>query len=223
MYRSILLFFLFGFSLVQGFGQYNDIPVHYFLTTEDYVANRRSPEMVYLEVRAQGPEFIQIKDVIDPGTQKSSRDGRRAWAFEYDGALYINLLYSVNSPANGLFVKQDILGRFCLAVMEEDFIQAHNKASPSTYGGGLTGVILNDSGMWGGGFFDSLGMKRKIFIADTKHLTVDIPYKGKSAHIELLSSSTLKWLTGKENYKGRKWEYTVEEIVALIEDLNRRQ
>lgn len=222
--RILILLILFSsLTLTFLFSQPSDISAHYYFTTEHFLANQQSSEPVQFILNAQGPEFIFIKDVIDPATSKSSKEGRKAWAIEYDGDTYIHLFHSPYSRADGLFIKLDVVGRFCLAVMDEDFTAQHNKASPSTYGGGIAGVLMNYGDMWGGGFFDTTGAKKKIFITDTKELTLVIPYKGKNAPIELLTASTLKWLAGKEAYTGRKWDYTVEEIVALVEDLNQRQ
>jgi hypothetical protein len=50
-----------------------------------------------------------------------------------------------------------------------------------------------------------------------------LPYKANNAPIDFLTKDTLKWLVGKDDFKGSKKDYTVEDIIAIVEDLNRRQ
>ena len=219
----ILSILVYTFANTSAHGQNDVVSVYYYMTTEDYLAGNLSAEEIDLEVKDQQEDFFIVKDMIDPATGKGSKDGRRAWAFEYNDDLYIHLKYSQNSPAYGVFVRQHVVGRFCLSILGDQFIDAHNKSIPNTYGGGLTGVILDNSGMWGGAFLDSNGIKKKIFFTDTKHRTETVAYRGNSSKIDMLTASTLKWLTGKEDYSGRKWDYSVEEIVAIVEDLNQRQ
>jgi hypothetical protein len=221
--RELISFLLLVMFLVSDASTQENIAASYYFSTEDFIAQRKSDQPIVLEIKKKGPEYIQVKDFVDPMTGEESREARKAWAIEVEDETYLNLLHSISSKAVGLLIKLDLTGRFCLAVMDEEFVDVHNKETPALYGGGIAGAMLNEGGMYGGMFLDSTGVKKRIFFVDTKDLSIVIPYKGKNAPIDLLTVNTLKWLVGKENFKGRKWDYTVEEIVAIVDDLNHRQ
>jgi hypothetical protein len=202
--------------------QTKEIPVHYYFSTDDLVQDRVSTEEIILEVKSMGPQFIYIKDVLDQFTGKRSERGHKAYAIEYNGHPYVNLLYSYNTKTPNLYVRFDILGRFCLAVLEENFLNSMFDSQPYS-GGGLAGYSLQASVTKGGKFLDKEGNTKKIFIIDTKDLSIVVPYTVKYAPLENLTKSALKWLVGKDNFKGSTSDYTVEEIIAIVEDLNRRQ
>jgi hypothetical protein len=207
-------------GLVQG--QSQEISVGYYLSTGDFLSRTTHPDEVILEVRSIGNDYIYARDIRDSGIGKKSDDGNRAYAIAYEGNDYVNLKYSENAFVPDLFVRIDLTGRFCLAVMEPAFEPVLDKAAqnPTQKIGGMTHTY--DAAI-GGIFVDQEGKERQIFIIDTKDLSIVIPYKAKNAPINLLSKSTLKWLVGKENFKGSVKDYTVEEIVLIVEDLNQRQ
>ncbi len=202
--------------------QTKEIPVHYYFSTDDLVHDRFSTDEIILEVKSMGPQFIYIKDVLDQFTGKRSERGMRAYAIQYDGYPYMNLLYSYNTKTPNLYIRLVIIGRFCLAVLDENFLNSMFDAQPYS-GGGLAGYSFQARVTNGGKFLDRDGNTRKIFIIDTKDLSIVVPYTVKYAPAENLTKSTLKWLVGKENFKGSTSDYTVEEVMAIVEDLNGRQ
>ncbi|MDZ4749294.1 MAG: hypothetical protein SH808_12470 [Saprospiraceae bacterium] len=112
-------------------------------------------------------------------------------AIEYDGHRYINLLYSYNTKTPNLYIRLDIKGRFSLAVLNENFLSSMFESPPYT-GGGLAGYSFQSSVTNEGKFIDNEGYTMKIFIIDTKDLSIVIPYKAKFAPSENLTKSTLK-------------------------------
>ena len=101
------------------------------------------------------------------------------------------------------------------------------KSGPSYYGGGLVGaasMAIAESAYSGvGKFVNKEGKYNKILIVDTKDLSIVLPYKANNAPWEVLTKSTLKWLVGKDKFKGSTSDYTVEEIVEIVEGVNGRQ
>lgn len=221
MSRSLLIFVsLCASALLRA--QEAEIPVHYYFSTGDFMEEKLSTEQIVLTVKKQGDDYLLVRTITDPATGKKSVDGNKAWAIAYDGKPYVNLKYSNNGYANNLFVQVDIKGRFCLAVMDPEFAPVLEKADSdgTMVIGGMNHTV---DGSIGGNFLDEQGVEKLIFIIDTKDLSIVLPYKANNAPVDLLSKGTLKWLVGKENYKGSKKEYTVEEIVQIVEDLNTRQ
>lgn len=217
----ILSLCLFGLA-DSMIAQVQEFSTNYYLSTGNYMDGKSSDEKVLILFRSMSDEYIYVKDILDPQTRKKSKDGNRAWGITYEGNDYINLKYSNNAYAQNLFVRIDIKGRFCLAVMEPEFAEVLDKGAGKSNAkiGGMTHTF--DSAI-GGIFLDQEGHKRQIFIIDTKDLSIVLPYKANNAPIDLLQKSTLKWLVGKENYEGSLKEYTAEEIIAIVEDLNSRQ
>lgn len=221
MSRSLLIIVSLCVSALLR-AQEAEIPVHYYFSTGDFMDDKKSTDVVLLVVRKMGSDYIYVKDILDPSSRKKANDESKAWAISYEGKPYVNLKYSNNAYAKNLFVQVDIKGRFCLAVMDPEFAPVLEKADSdgSVVIGGMTHPY---DGSVGGNFLDKQGVEKLIFIIDTKDLSIVLPYKANNAPVDLLSKGTLKWLVGKENYKGSKKEYKVEEIVQIVEDLNSSQ
>lgn len=218
---------LFTFLLALGFvvssiAQGKDLKVRYYISTDDYLADRLSIEEVQIETKDVGADYIHVKSIIDPATQKKSDDAAKPWAIQYEGKDYLNLRFSNGTVAKNLFIQVDLKGRFCLAVMDPAFTKVLDDAVHSSQMN-INGMNHPVDGTIGGNFLDEQGVEKLIFLTDTKDLSIVLPYKAKNSPIDLLSKSTLKWLVGKENYTGSKKDYTVEDIIAIVEDLNRRQ
>lgn len=206
--------------------QTKEILVHYYFQTDDYLQSNLSSDKILLEVKTMGEDFIFVTGIRDPVTRKRPDSGWKVWAIEYEGQAYMHLVYSYESKMPGLFVRIDVKGRFCLAVMDQEG-EGSMKSVPTYYGAGLinaaAGAITESSTKGTGKFQDKEGVYKKVFFIDTKDLSFVVPYKSRNAPAELLTRSTLKWLVGKDKFEGSTDDYTVEEIIAIVEDLNRRQ
>ena len=206
--------------------QTEEVLVQYYFSTDDFLQDNLSAETVRLQVKSMGSDFIYVRDIVDIITGKHSANGWKAWAIEHEGNAYQHLTYSYNSKAPGVFIRIDIKGRFCLAIMDEGS-EDSMKSVPGYYGGGMinsAAIAIAESASKGvGKFLDKEGNSKLIFIIDTKDLSIVLPYKAKNAPAEVLTKSTLKWLVGKEYWKGSVSDYTVEEVKAIVEDLNERQ
>lgn len=218
---SVLALFILLFQ--HSIGQTGKISGYYYMYTEDYSTNKKSAGPIDVIVATRGTNYMLVGDCLDPVTNKRLKDGKKIWAIVLNDSLFINMAYSNASTSPGIYVKPEVVGRFCIAVMDQSFVSFHNKNSPNYYGLGLTGAILENSGMWGGTYLDSSGEKKKILFTDTKHLTYVIPNKGKNSGIDFLKPKTLKILAERlGEYKGSKDEYTTEEVISIVETLNAR-
>jgi hypothetical protein len=220
--RSIYLlafFCLMAMPAIQA--QPKEIAVNYYFSTGDYVEDKLSTDQIILEVNNMGDDFIYVRSFLDPVTRKKS-DAAKAWAVQYQDKTYVNLKYSNNASAPDVFVQIDIKGRFCLAVMDSAFMESVDIAEH--YAGNPFKIYdpysRNTSDAK---YFNAAGEMKRIFLIDTKDLSIVLPYKAHNAPVDFLTRSTLKWLVGKENFEGSKKDYTVEEVMEIVEDLNRRQ
>jgi hypothetical protein len=220
--RSIYLFAFFCLITISPTrAQPKEIAVNYFFSTGDYIEDKLSTDQIILEVNNMGDDFIYVRSFLDPVTRKKS-DAGKAWAVQYQDKTYVNLKYSKNASAPDVFVQIDIKGRFCLAVMDSAFMESVDIAEH--YAGSPLKIYdpysRNTSDAK---YFTAAGEMKRIFLIDTKDLSIVLPYKAHNAPVDFLTRSTLKWLVGKEHFEGSKKDYTVEEVIAIVEDLNRRQ
>ena len=51
-------------------------------------------------------------------------------------------------------------------------------------------------------YFNAAGEMKRIFLVDTKDLSIVLPYKANNAPIDFLTKDTMKWLVGKDDFKG---------------------
>lgn len=223
---SLLTLFIVTLFQANTIAQKQEKLVHYYFSTGDYLQDYLSADEILLEVKTMGEDFIYVTGIHDPLTRKRPENGWKVWAIEYDGHAYMHLVYSYQSQAPGMFIRLDIKGRFCLAIMDMES-EGSMKGAPNYYGPGLinaaAGAIAESATKGVGKFQNEEGVYKMIFLIDTKDLSFVVPYKSKNAPAELLTKSTLKWLVGKDKFEGSKDDYTVEEIIAIVEDLNRRQ
>ncbi len=199
--------------------QVNEIATHYYFSTDDYLNGRLSESEVILVVKRIGDDYIYVKDVLDPLTRKRSKTGMKAWAIEYNGNVFMNLMYSQQTEAAQFYVMIDIKGKFCVAIMEQEFLKSLKEASPDLIMPGLLpslAVALAES--WGTDFADSTGTLKKILIVDTRQILPE----SKNSPGEFLNRSKLKWFLGQKQLDRKPEEYSVEEILARAEELNSR-
>lgn len=197
------------------------IPVVYYFSTGDYMEDKRSADSVLIDVYKLEEEYIYAKNILDPKTKKNADDGDKIWAIRHNDQTYVNLKYSANAYTPKLFVRVDIKGRFCAALMEPDFdkVLADRWFAEQMEIGGMNHPYDNSVGAY---FKDEAGLDRRIFLIDTKDLSIVLPYKAKNAPVDMIGKSTLKWLTG-DAYKGSVKDYSADEVMRIIEDLNARQ
>ena len=215
----LILLFLNVMTSIQA--QPREIAVNYFFSTGDYMEDKLSADQIILEVIEMGDDFLYVKSFLDPVTRKKS-DAAKAWAIHYQDKTFVNLKYSGNANAPNVFVQLDIKGRFCVAVMDSAFMESvdiaeHYSGSPLKIYNPETRITSDAK------YFNAAGEMKRIFLVDTKDLSIVLPYKANNAPIDFLTKDTLKWLVGKDDFKGSKKDYTVEDIIAIVEDLNRRQ
>ena len=199
------------------YAQINDITTRYFFTTNDYLNDSLSESEVILVVNEIGDDYISVKNVLEKNTRKHSKNGARAWAIEYNGKAYLNLMYSSNTNVPQFYVMLDIKGKYCLAIMGQEFLESLKKASPNLVMPGLIGsAAMTASESWGANFADSTGALKKVLVVDTREI-LDI---SKNSPGEFLNRSKLKWFLGQKQLEGKLDEYSVEDILARAEELN---
>jgi hypothetical protein len=197
--------------------QMQEITTRYYFSTGDYLNGRLSESEVILVVREMGDDYIYVKDVLEKDIRKHSKNGTKAWAIEYNGNAYLNLMYSYNTKVPQFYVMLDIKGKYCVAIMGQEFLESLKKASPNLVMPGLIGsAAMAAAESWGANFADSTGELKKVLVVDTEEI---LPIT-KNSPGEFINRSKLKWFLGQKQLEGKLDEYSVEDILARAEELN---
>jgi len=210
---TVILFLSVGFTQAQ----IREITARYYFYTSDYLNDQLSESEVILEAREMGDDYIYVKNVLEKDTHKRSKNGTKAWAIEYKGNAYLNLMYSENTKAPQFYVMLDIKGKYCVAIMDQKFLKSLKNAKNDYVMMGLIGsAVLTAAESWGANFADSTGSLKKVLVVDTR--TTSPTTKNSSG--EFITRSKLKWFLGKKQLEAKLDEYSVEDIVARAEELN---
>jgi hypothetical protein len=200
--------------------QITEIPARYYLSTPDYVNGNLSEENVIIEVKDMGPKYIRFKDILNAETRKKSKPGSAAWAIVYEDQLYVNMTYAYEIGAPGIFIKPDIIGHYMLIVFDDETFGAFEKERAIYFGAGLTGYAMYKSVIAGGNFVDANGNKRKIIFINRDYHIADGYKLTKNSQALLLDRSIMVDLLKKNKVQRKPGEFTYEEIVGLINELN---
>ncbi len=86
------------------------IRVRIYDTTADFIARKSKHGEVIVELKDKGSNHLEVKKIIDPGTNKKVKDFKFIWAIEYDSSYYVNMVYSDDQLYHNMFVKLDMVG-----------------------------------------------------------------------------------------------------------------
>ena len=147
--------------------------IHWYETTADYVYNNLSKDYVLpKKIEFESERFLRITKLLDPVTGKKSKKSGYPWAVSYDSIVYFNLRYGTSVQLDELYINPDITGRFCVVYADKEILEIIYQFSTQYYGGGLLGVLINDSGKWGRNWKNENDEKIKILIMDTRRLDI---------------------------------------------------
>lgn len=207
---------------ILGNAQTTEIPVRYYLSTPDYVNNTLSEENVIVEVKEMGPKYIRVKSILNAETREKSKPGSAAWAIVFEDQLYVNMTYAYEIGAPGIFIRPDIIGHYMLIVFDEETFEAFEKERAIYFGAGLTGYAMYKSVIAGGNFEDANGDKKKIIFINRDYHTITGYKQTKNSQALLLDRSIMVDLLKKNKIERKPGEFTYEEIVELIKELNKK-
>tara|TARA_R110002051_G_scaffold147880_1_gene220579 strand:- start:238 stop:903 length:666 start_codon:yes stop_codon:yes gene_type:complete len=147
--------------------------IRWYETTADYVYNNLSEDYVIpKKIQFESERFLRITKLLNPATGKKSKKAGYPWAVSYNSIVYFNLRYGTSVQLDELYINPDITGRFCVVYADKETLEVIYQFSTQYYGGGLLGVLINDSGKWGRNWKNENDDKIKILIMDTKKLEI---------------------------------------------------
>lgn len=217
--KSLYLFVLFCFSL-SAMAQNEAEPISIFETTNDFLYDIKKEAL--MEVRSSGESYFITKKFLDIQTGKKLKISGANWAIKRGPDLYFNMIYS-DDMSNGIFIRLDITGRYCVAILDENSYKKAKAGARDLYG-------LSDLGFFGKSFNirsrtlkDSADGKRYLVLIDTKLIEPrDWPRK-EGSHANLLTKKKLAGLMKDNKLEGSAKDLSFEEVIDLIKSENAKE
>lgn len=202
--------------------------VDLYKTSQDFFEDKLWDVYASVIIKEEGEKYLIIENFILPKTREVFKEGISAWAIEHKGEKYFNMAYHVSSRWR-VYVKFDIIGKYSAIIIDEN---SHNKVGVDFnpyYGGGLQGLLFESlaKNARGKNNQDGNGVRKEIYIIDSKQVYPKNGYKFKSCKARFLDEKELKRLYRKRHpdkklkNKERKL-MTFDDVVNLIYELNQK-
>jgi len=196
--------------------QNTEIPVRLYATSQDILLENAIDVQAIAFVKQQSTTHIHVKKIVDPTTGKRIR-GIVPWAIAYNGENYFNLEYSNDLHQPNVFIKLEIVGKYCAAFVDDGSPEIVRNAG-TNYAFGLVGVVITESVKWNKNWETRYGFKRKILFMDTTKKTSQGEVAATPGNF--LSRKKVRDFL-KEHYPGREDdELDFDSVAALIKTLN---
>jgi hypothetical protein len=135
--------------------------------------------------------------------------------------VFFNFRYARGIQSPELYVKPDVIGRFCVIYADKETLRQIHSFSNNYYGGGLTGVLIKESEKWGNNWENENKEKIKIFIVDTENLELNHVRGYKNAAWKILDNMNINEILGLNLSKEQLKVISLDEIKKIIEDKNK--
>lgn len=220
--RSIIFGILTLFAITDVKAQDLDSLILYE-TTEQFLKKLPSCTNATAEIIRSNPNSMELYKFRDTNTKKKIKRAKQTWGIHFKGNDYFNMLYFDDIYIENTFYKLDIVGRYCVIIIDED--EKYFK-SDINYGLGLTNVLIsemekhkNKGYIWS----DKSGKKYCIILIDTiekGNRTLD-KNEGSSGSRITKKQLFKKLNINKETISFEKFELmNLEEILKLIDQFN---
>lgn len=214
---KLILIFVILIHSQFAFSQVYEFNVEIFNTTKDFLDIKSSSAIAI--IRKQSEQHIQISSIINPKTRQKVNRQNSVWVIKHKEDYYFNLFYSQDLNQQKTFVKLDILGKYCAAIIDKNSPNIV-KTSQTYYGGGLTGALIKESSTWGNNWEDKNEEKRKILFINCFNILPMTMAHNKASDGNFLTFNQLKILYPK--LKNAKEKPSFEEVLEIINELNKQ-
>ncbi|HEY0055757.1 MAG TPA: hypothetical protein VGB63_10405 [Pedobacter sp.] len=215
--KYLIFILIFSLSSYFGFSQNQEVPVDLYANTFEFTQGKKANVNAIAIIKDMSPTHLVVEKFIDSLTRKTIRRSHIAWALEYRGETYFNMMYSYDAPNAQVFAKFDIVGKYSAIFINKDTPNAVKNGRPNygNYGLGLTGALMAQSPTWNKNWKDKDGLQVKILLID---LTKP---DGFFSYSNLLTRNQVRGLLGDTEPTGSVREIPFEEVVKLIEAYNK--
>lgn len=213
---KIVLSFLIIFTFSQARAQADTTDFKYYLSTSDFKNMISGEKEIVPSIRRLEKDYIKIPKLIDEKTGKRNKPTIYPWAVKVDTSYYFNLRYCRDYSNPEVYIKADIIGNFCVFIIDEDTSPMILNGG-TNYGGGIMGALIQESDKWGRNWISKDGKKVKILIAKTNNL--DLGYY--NSEWKLFSRKDINKVFGLSLTKEEIKELTLENVIAIVLEKNK--
>ncbi len=205
--------------------------ISFYKTTDDFINNNptaldkvvvlrnKIKDDVNLDSISAKILVISAKKIIEKETSKKFSEGQRSWALKYNNNFFFNLGYSSDVNSWGNWVKIDIVGKYCLIIINPKSSLVRQIGS-NNGGLGLEGLLNKESVKWGKNFVNNKNENIKMIFIDTENQSDPFMSRYKGSIGDLLTRKDLKKLSKKHNIDFDEENATFENVIDFIEQLN---
>lgn len=202
------------------------VRVTYYYTTDDFFKDSSNKYTVDAEIFSTYGNVLKVAKFIDIESKKRFKkveQPKKAWAIRVRGELYCNLAFYSKSSSQGVYIRPQIIGKYCLAICTTDDVSAFNG---TFYGGGLSGALMSDiekkdsPWLWKGALNEKSPKKNFLLVCNTEKRFKY--YKGlQNARWEPLTKHNFNELMGENFTKEQLHEFTPETMIAYFKEKNK--
>lgn len=187
--------------------------MHLYLTTNDFLIDNKTDAAVV--IHSSGESYMVTRGMSDPQTGKKLKGIGAPWVIKRGSDYYFNMIYS-NDIMSGIYVKLDIVGRYCVSVLDKNTYGKVKGNSVNLYGMGALGILASNSVTWNKSLKDSTDSKRYIVFIDTKEIEPRDSPKNEGSRANLLGRKKVAEMMQHNNRDGSPKEMSFEEVIELI-------
>jgi hypothetical protein len=188
-----------------------------YITMNDFLTDNRSEAAIVLH--SSDDSYLVTRGFSDSQTGKRLKGIGAPWSLKRGDSHYFNMLYC-DDLMSGIYVRLDVVGRYCLAVLDKETYGKVKSNSINSYGYGALGLLANNSSSWNKSLKDSTESKMYIVIIDTHDIVPRDSPKHEGSRGYLLGKKKVAELMKSNNMEGSARDLTFEEVLALVKTEN---
>ena len=216
---KIILSFLIIFTFSQAIAQTDKTEFQYYLSTSDFQNKVSGKEKIVPVIKKQEKDYIKIPKLVDDQTGKRNKPANFPWAVKLDTTYYFNLRYSRDLQNLEVYIKADIIGKFCALIIDQNTSPIISNGG-ANYGEGLTGVLIKESEKWGKNWISKDGKKVKLLITDTSNLELKHGFGHSNSDWKLLSRKNINEILGLSLSEEDIKSLTFEDVKSIVLEKN---
>ena len=199
---------------------YGQQSVPYYEQPGDVFTDTPGPSELSMFARYRDSSVIEVKRFVDERTGAKPRDKfiRYPWAIRVDSAYFFNLRYVTEYQNTEVFARGEVIGDIAVITIDKNS-NRRIKGGGNSYGGGLSGVVMNSSQKWGKGWRGPADLPTKVLVIDLQPEEEDQTGTFRDRVWKLLSRQDVNAFFGTDFAKETLQEWSVEDLLKYLESM----
>lgn len=184
-----------------------------YLTTKDFLSDNGAE--VGTVVHSSGDSYFVTRGISYSETGKKLKGVGTPWSLKRGSDYYFNMAYC-DDIVSGIYVKLNVVGRYCLAVLDKKTYGNVKSNAVNSYGYSALGLLANSSSSWNKSLKDSTESKMYIVLVDTHEVVPRDSPKNEGSRGYLLSKRKVAEMMKSNNMEGSAKALSFEDVIALV-------